>query len=74
MVGSDSLTWNEHRAAVLTVEGVSSAGIAAELGIGVAAANRLLAAVHRKLGTGREGLSAALGLPRETPGPPADRD
>ncbi|MCD0483832.1 AAA family ATPase [Streptacidiphilus sp. ASG 303] len=67
MLGAEALTDRERRAAELAVRGVPSDRIAVELGTGVRIVDRLLAAVHRKLGTGREGLPSALGLPPEDP-------
>ncbi|MGA5703005.1 ATP-binding protein [Peterkaempfera bronchialis] len=68
VVGSEALTHRERRVAELTVRGMSADRIAVELGTAVIGVNRLLAAVHRKLGTGRDGLAAALGMPPEETG------
>ena len=50
----------ERQAAVLASRGRTVEQIAAEMNITAAAASTLLAAAHRKVGTGPEGLSAAL--------------
>ncbi|MFJ6216026.1 ATP-binding protein [Streptomyces sp. NPDC092296] len=63
VVGSEALTGRERRAAELFVQGLTAEWIAGELNTSTMGVNRLLAAVHRKLGTGDEGLRAALGLP-----------
>ena len=54
------LNQDEHRAAVLAARGLSAQRIAEEMKISESAASWLLASVHRKVGAGPEGLSAAL--------------
>jgi len=54
------LNGEERQAARLASQGRTVQQIADEMGIGTAAANALLASAHRKIGTGPEGLSAAL--------------
>ncbi|MGF1425891.1 ATP-binding protein [Kitasatospora sp. LaBMicrA B282] len=60
--GRDALSQAEWRVAELTVEGMSPVEIAERLDVAVSLINRRLAAVHRKTGSSREGLAAALGL------------
>ncbi|MFJ6699060.1 ATP-binding protein [Streptomyces sp. NPDC091272] len=61
--GTSTLTARERTAAVLTARGDSPAAVASALGTDESEANHLLSAVFRKVGTGRAGLEAALGLP-----------
>ncbi|MFF7638353.1 AAA family ATPase [Kitasatospora sp. NPDC008050] len=68
--GRDALSMAEWRVAELTVEGLSPVQIAERLNVAVSLINRRLAAVHRKTGSTREGLAAALGMPgRDTERP-----
>ncbi|MEY9962026.1 tetratricopeptide (TPR) repeat protein [Streptacidiphilus sp. MAP12-16] len=64
-VAARVLNQKEHRAAELAAQGLSTQRIAAEMKISESAASQLLASAHRKVGTGPEGLSAALGLDPE---------
>lgn len=62
VLSAGKLTQQENEAAVLSVRGLSPERVAAELGVSVAAVNRLLTSVYRKVGTGPDGLATALGL------------
>ncbi|GAB2741711.1 hypothetical protein GCM10010442_72440 [Kitasatospora kifunensis] len=68
--GKDALSMAEMRVAELTVEGLSPVQIAERLKVAVSLINRRLAAVHRKTGSTREGLAAALGMPGKEPDTP----
>ncbi len=67
----DALTKSEWEVAELTVRGATPLEISERLDVPLSLVNRRLAAVHRKTGTSREGLAAALGLQRREPEPPA---
>ncbi|MFG2823043.1 ATP-binding protein [Kitasatospora sp. NPDC048365] len=61
-LSKDALTQPEWEVAELAVRGVPPQRIAEELSLPLSLVHRRLAAVHRKAGTGPEGLAAALGL------------
>jgi tetratricopeptide (TPR) repeat protein len=61
-VAARVLSREEREAAVLASQRLPIEQIAARLDVGVAEASALLASAHRKIGTGPEGLSEALGL------------
>ncbi|MFE2914930.1 ATP-binding protein [Kitasatospora indigofera] len=71
-VSKDALSQPEWEVAALAVKGVPAPRIAQELGVPLSLVHRRLAAVHRKAGTGTEGLAAALGLSTERPDPTED--
>jgi DNA-binding CsgD family transcriptional regulator len=56
------LNQQEQRAAEFAAQGLPAERIAEEMGLGGITVARLLASVYRKVGTGPEGLSEALGL------------
>jgi len=64
----DALSQPEWDVAELAVQGVPPQRIAERLGIALSQVHRRLSAVHRKAGTGPEGLAAALGLPEQGTG------
>ncbi|MEV4558488.1 AAA family ATPase [Kitasatospora sp. NPDC049285] len=64
----EALNPQERAVAELAVLQVPPQRIAEQLGVPVSLVKQRLAAVHRKLGTGPEGLAAALGLPTTGPG------
>ncbi|GAA1268403.1 AAA family ATPase [Kitasatospora nipponensis] len=68
--GKEALSQAEWQVAEMTVQGNSALEIAEQLEMPLSLINRRLAAVHRKTGTNREGLAAALGLPGEEPRKP----
>ncbi|MFD0527640.1 hypothetical protein ACFQ1I_11285 [Kitasatospora arboriphila] len=59
----DALSQHEWEVAELAVRGLPPQRIADHLDLPLSLVHRRLAAVHRKAGTGPEGLAAALGLP-----------
>ncbi|WP_052390868.1 ABC transporter transmembrane domain-containing protein [Streptomyces sp. NRRL B-24484] len=59
----DALSQHEWEVAELAVRGLPPQRIAEHLDLPLSLVHRRLAAVHRKAGTGPEGLAAALGLP-----------
>ena len=67
-VSKDALSAPEWEVAELAVKGVPAQRIAHQLNLPLSMVHRRLAAVHRKTGTGPEGLAAALGLTEEEPG------
>lgn len=71
-MSKDALSQPEWEVAALAVKGVPAPRIALELGVPLSLVHRRLAAVHRKAGTGAEGLAAALGLSAEQPRPTED--
>ncbi|WP_254553204.1 tetratricopeptide repeat protein [Kitasatospora sp. MMS16-BH015] len=68
-LSKDALSKPEWDVAKLAVRGVPPQRIAEQLGLELSLVQRRLASVHRKAGTGPDGLAAALGL---TPPPDAD--
>ncbi|MEU3497124.1 helix-turn-helix transcriptional regulator [Kitasatospora cineracea] len=64
----DALNPQEWEVARLAVRPLPPQRIAEELGIPLGIVKQRLAAVHRKLGTGPEGLADALGMPTDGPG------
>ncbi|MEU9133643.1 AAA family ATPase [Kitasatospora sp. NPDC048540] len=72
----DALTQPEWEVAQLAVQGLPPQRIAERLDLQLSLVHRRLAAVHRKAGTGPEGLAAALGLPEQGPdqGPDEESD
>ncbi|MFI6448710.1 ATP-binding protein [Kitasatospora sp. NPDC050543] len=70
-VSKDALSQHEWAVAKLAVQGVPPQRIAEQLGVHLSLVNRRLAAVHRKVGTGPEGLASALGLSPREPGSPS---
>ncbi|GAA0704130.1 hypothetical protein GCM10010193_68990 [Kitasatospora atroaurantiaca] len=67
-LSKDALSQPEWDVAELAVQGVPPQRIAERLGVQLSLVHRRLAAVHRKAGTGPEGLASALGLPEPEPG------
>ncbi|WP_051970992.1 helix-turn-helix transcriptional regulator [Kitasatospora azatica] len=63
----DTLSRAEWQVAELAVAGLSPVDIAEHLDVPLSLVNRRLAAVHRKTGSDREGLAAALGLQGKRP-------
>ncbi|MGW4650754.1 helix-turn-helix transcriptional regulator [Kitasatospora sp. NPDC004289] len=63
-LSKDSLSQNERSVAELAAKGVPPQRIAEQLNVALSMVHRRLAAVHRKIGTGPEGLAEALGLDR----------
>lgn len=63
-LSKDSLSQHERKVAELAAQGVPPQRIADELNVQLSLVHRRLAAVHRKIGTGPEGLAEALGLHR----------
>ena len=66
-VSKDALSAPEWEVAELAVKGVPAQRIAHQLNLSLSMVHRRLAAVHRKTGTGPEGLAAALGLSGKEP-------
>ncbi|MER5867185.1 AAA family ATPase [Kitasatospora sp. NPDC002040] len=64
-LSKESLSQHERMVAELAARGVPPQRIADQLNVQLSLVHRRLAAVHRKIGTGPEGLAAALGLPRQ---------
>ncbi|MEV6209989.1 AAA family ATPase [Kitasatospora sp. NPDC051914] len=62
-LSKDALSQHEWEVAELAVRGLPPQRIAEDLDLPLSLVHRRLAAVHRKAGTGPEGLAAALGLP-----------
>ncbi|MCP2312324.1 ATP-binding protein [Kitasatospora paracochleata] len=71
-VSKDALSQPEWAVAELAVQGVPPQRIADHLDLPLSMVHRRLAAVHRKAGTGPEGLAAALGLPEPKAEPGAE--
>ncbi|MFJ1757129.1 ATP-binding protein [Kitasatospora sp. NPDC088134] len=67
----DTLNPQERQIAELAAHRMPAQRIAERLQLPVGLVRQRLAAVHRKLGTGPEGLAEALGLPADGPGPDA---
>ncbi|WP_371478060.1 AAA family ATPase [Kitasatospora sp. NBC_00315] len=67
-VSKDALSAPEWEVATLAVKGLPAQRIAQQLSVPLSMVHRRLAAVHRKTGTGPEGLAAALGLTSGLPG------
>ncbi|MFJ9521651.1 ATP-binding protein [Kitasatospora sp. NPDC101801] len=63
-LSKESLSQHERKVAELAAKGVPPQRIADQLNVQLSLVHRRLAAVHRKIGTGPEGLAEALGLPR----------
>lgn len=66
-LSKESLSQHERKVAELAAKGVPPQRIADQLNVQLSLVHRRLAAVHRKIGTGPEGLAEALGLPRPEP-------
>ncbi|WP_354639121.1 ATP-binding protein [Kitasatospora camelliae] len=67
-LSKDALSQPEWDVAELAVLGIPPQRIAERLNLPLALVHRRLAAVHRKAGTGPDGLAEALGLPEADPG------
>ncbi|MDH6109138.1 tetratricopeptide (TPR) repeat protein [Kitasatospora sp. MAP12-15] len=63
----DALSHGEWEVAEMSVSGLTALEISEGLCVPLSLVHRRLAAVHRKTGTNREGLAAALGLQRNRP-------
>ncbi|WP_441248784.1 ATP-binding protein [Kitasatospora sp. McL0602] len=72
-LSKDALSQPEWDVAKLAVAGVPPQRIAEQLGVQLSLVHRRLANVHRKAGTGPEGLAAALGLPQPRALPESDQ-
>ncbi|MER5642019.1 AAA family ATPase [Kitasatospora sp. NPDC002227] len=67
-LSKDALSKPEWAVAKLAAQGVPPQRIADQLGVDLGLVHRRLVSVHRKVGTGPDGLAAALGLTRPEPG------